>query len=258
MDVAVRRDRAHDSGRGPARRTCRDLPGGADLAFGFWVLAHLAWSASRWHLGALPPGCALIGLLLTIAPGSRWVIEVAALTCALLLLQWCRSCLAPSLSAAVGQARHGDVLVRGAAMARRRRGDACASGRGLRSTAVRVRTGVGDDRVARPPSRMPRCGVPVGAALLGSTAVWILPVRWIAGSVATGLTMLLLRASGETHALALAIAFIPLVIAPPEPVLYTASIGTGAVVLYLLGHMTAPRTDRTRSLFRQRIRQLRQ
>jgi hypothetical protein len=80
-----------------------------------------------------------------------------------------------------------------------------------------------------------RWAVLTGAALLGSGAVWLCPVRWAGGLAALSLALVLLRVAGEHHPPALAIALIPVVLDAPVPWTYTAGIALGAAAVHLLG-----------------------
>ena len=76
------------------------FPEGAALAMGVWVLGHPGWTVSRARILALPPLCALIGVVITRSDLPTWSAELLGVTVALALLQALDSRLAPALSAA--------------------------------------------------------------------------------------------------------------------------------------------------------------
>jgi hypothetical protein len=81
----------------------RDLifPEGAALMYGIAVQQNPDWSSSRWRIVTLPPLCAVVGHLLAGVAEPPWVLEIAGVSAALVILGAVGSRLAPSLSAAV-------------------------------------------------------------------------------------------------------------------------------------------------------------
>ena len=76
------------------------FPEGAAIARGVWVLGSPGWIVSRRHILALPPLCALLGVVIARSDLPIWSAELLGVTVALGLLQARDSRLAPSLSAA--------------------------------------------------------------------------------------------------------------------------------------------------------------
>ena len=76
------------------------FPEGAAIAMGVWSLALPGWSRSRWHVAALPPFCALLGVLLVRLELPAALAPILAAALALLVLQALDSRLAPAMSAA--------------------------------------------------------------------------------------------------------------------------------------------------------------
>ena len=76
------------------------FPEGAALAMGVWSLALPGWSRSRWHVAALPPLCALLGVLIVRLELPVALAAILGATIALLVLQALDSRLAPAMSAA--------------------------------------------------------------------------------------------------------------------------------------------------------------
>jgi HPP family len=257
------------------------FPEGAALAFGVWTLRVPAWCASWWRLVALPTGCAVAGLGLAVLPMPMWVAGIGAVTVALAGLQWCRSRLGPSLSAAVFPIVF-DVhtwvypvtvlavcvaLVAGGRAGRGERGErpappgrwgwpaiclawavavvwfaVCGLVRGVPHAAMAppllvsgLEWATGGPGAGRAATGLRRWGVLTGAALIGSAAVRLCPVRWAGALAAVFLALLLLRVTGERHPPAVAIALIPVVLDAPAPWPFTAGIALGAAAVHLLG-----------------------
>lgn len=87
------------------------------------------------------------------------------------------------------------------------------------------------------PTGLRRWGVVTGAALAGSTAVWLCPFGAVAGPVGAAVTMLLLLAVRDYHPPAVAISLIPLVIPASTPWAFTGAIALGFSGLYGLAHV---------------------
>ena len=77
------------------------FPEGAAIAMGVWSLALPGWSHSRWRVAVLPPGCALLGVLLVRLELPPSVAAILGAALALLVLHALDSRLAPAMSAAV-------------------------------------------------------------------------------------------------------------------------------------------------------------
>ncbi len=79
------------------------------------------------------------------------------------------------------------------------------------------------------------------AALVGSAALALVPVAWVAGCLAVAATLALMRVTATDHPPALAIALIPLILEPSAraPIDYTLAIATGAGALYLATYAVA-------------------
>jgi hypothetical protein len=77
------------------------FPEGVALAFGVWVVGRADWCASRPRLVLAPLLCASCGVLMTHLLTDRLPAELAALSCAVLILLAMPSQVGPALSAAV-------------------------------------------------------------------------------------------------------------------------------------------------------------
>ncbi len=77
------------------------FPEGAALALGVWTLALPGWAASSARVAAMPPLCALLGVLLVRLELPVTAAAMLAAALALLVLQAADSRLAPAMSAAV-------------------------------------------------------------------------------------------------------------------------------------------------------------
>lgn len=77
------------------------FPEGAALAMGIWSLGLPGWAASRWRVAALPPLCALLGIVFVRLDISAHLAAILAAGLALLVLHALDSRLAPAMSAAV-------------------------------------------------------------------------------------------------------------------------------------------------------------
>ncbi len=246
------------------------FPEGAALAMGIWVVNMPGWSASRWRVAVLPPAFALAGVALIRLGLPASMTTILGVTLALLALQALDSRLAPALSAAVlpivfdvrawayplavlaislvvaiGMARSDGTpgrwpwrVVVGAWLVIV--GWILGGGEllGVSSVAlapplfVSALEWLGAASMAASDG-LRRWAVLVGAALAGASAVELVPVGWIAGTLAVVATLALMRVLATAVPPALAIALIPQILESTDPAGFTFAIALGAGALYL-------------------------
>ena len=245
------------------------FPEGAALAMGIWVLRMPGWSASRWRVAVLPPAFALAGVLLLRLDWSLTATAILAVTLGLLALQALGTRLAPALSAAVlpivfdvhawsyPLAVLAISLVVAAAMRpgtapAERYGWRVAGGIWLVVTAWIIAGGelLGLSSVALAPplfvsalewlergslalgDGLRRWIVLVCAGLAGSVAAEVVPVTWVAGTLAVVATLAVMALLARPVPPALAIALIPLILDDSDPLSFTLAIAAGTAALY--------------------------
>ncbi len=245
------------------------FPEGAALAMGIWVLGMAGWSASRWRVAVLPPAFALCGVLLLRPDWSLTATAILAVTLGLLAMQALGTRLAPALSAAVlpivfdvhawsyPLAVLAISLVVAAAMRpgtapADRYGWRVAGGIWLVVTAWIIAGGelLGLSSVALAPplfvsalewlgrgslqlgDGLRRWIVIVCAALAGSVAAEVVPVTWVAGTLAVIVTLGVMALLARPVPPALAIALIPLILDDTDPLSFTLAIAAGTAALY--------------------------
>lgn len=247
------------------------FPEALALAFGVWVLRRPEMLVSRWRIAVLPTVCAAIGVAATRAPGPRWVVAIGVLSVVLVLLQLTRCRVAPALSAAVlpvvFDVRGPEYLIMVVAMCAL---VAVTAARPAPPVAVQTwpwsRIAVfwasGSAWIAlaggvlhlppivvAPPvlvaalefvlcgapavSGMRRCVLIAVAGCIGAACLLLIPVEWVAGTVAAVAVAALAAVVAEPLAPALAIALVPFVAGVDDPLLMAAGVGAGAVVLHL-------------------------